>query len=291
MDAVTALTVPEQDELTRCETVIERGLANFMEVGQALLVVRDKKLYRLSHKTFAEYCSDRWQLGKTHAYRAMVAAEVTRDLSPIGDILPANEAQARPLAPLAPEERNQAWERAVEIAGGSQPTAAQVAEAAEEVRPTKRQPSVVDTFAPEPDPIPDDDLPEHEEEPAVAEWDRETPDDVFQQADFTAPPVPVTPFPTPAPAEDKPKPASKQRTPLDEVDFAFKVLARGLERLEKIDPGIMAQYIDQSLTSQIILQNWQGKATNVIDRLSRFLDRLHGHDLDKVTPLAGRRAK
>jgi hypothetical protein len=291
MEAVTALTVPERDELAQCEAVIERGLANFMEVGQALLVVRDKKLYRLSHKTFAEYCSDRWQLGRAYAYQAMAAAEVTRNLSAIADILPTNEAQARPLAKLSAEQQVPAWDRAVEIAGGNQPTAAQVAEAVEEVRPTKRQVPVVDTFAPEPDPIPDDDLPEHEDEPAAVEWDRETPDEVFQQADFITQPAPIAQFPAPVPTENKPKSHPKRRTSVEEVDFAFKVMARGLEKLEAIDPDQLVRSTDPDLISQIIVQGWQGKAANVTDRLSRFFDRLRGLDLDKVTPLAGRRAK
>lgn len=40
-----SLTVPERDELARCEEIIERGLATFVEVGTALLRVRDGRLY------------------------------------------------------------------------------------------------------------------------------------------------------------------------------------------------------------------------------------------------------
>lgn len=60
-----ALTHDEQCELKQCEETIERGLHTFHEVGAALLVVRDKRLYRKSHRTFEEYCRERWGMANS----------------------------------------------------------------------------------------------------------------------------------------------------------------------------------------------------------------------------------
>jgi len=89
--------------LAECEAVIERGLATFLEVGQALLCIRDERLYRESHGTFEAYCRERWGMSRAHAYRQIGAAGVAGILSPIGDT-PATEAVARELAPLLADE-------------------------------------------------------------------------------------------------------------------------------------------------------------------------------------------
>lgn len=122
----------KQGELARCEAVIERGLTTFYEVGTALLKIRDARLYRASHATFEEYCRERWQFKKSQAYRLIEAAEVVGNLSPMGD-KPTSERQVRPLAGLAPEHQQAAWERAVEESYGEQPTAAKVEEVAKTI--------------------------------------------------------------------------------------------------------------------------------------------------------------
>lgn len=83
----------ETARLKQCEKAIEKGLGTFVEVGQALLDIRDGKLYRASHKTFDAYCKERWDIGKSHAYRLIEGARTVQaianaagaGLSPIGD--------------------------------------------------------------------------------------------------------------------------------------------------------------------------------------------------------------
>lgn len=108
--------------LTHLESVIERGLGTFVEVGQALLEIRDSRLYRESHGTFEDYCRERWGMSRSYAHRQIDAATVAAVL-PIG-----NEAQARELLPLRaePEQMAEAWGEA--SANGS-PTAEKVREA------------------------------------------------------------------------------------------------------------------------------------------------------------------
>lgn len=121
-----ALSADEQAALIECEIVIERGLQTFVEVGTALATIRDQKLYRLTHKTFEDYCDQRWSMQRAHAYRLMEAAQVVTDLSPIGDILPANEAQARPLTAVPADQRAAVWHQAVETAPHGKVTGAHV---------------------------------------------------------------------------------------------------------------------------------------------------------------------
>ena len=138
-EVVEPLSASESAELTKAEQTIERGLATFVEVGDALAYIRDEQLYRASHGTFEAYCQDRWGMERRHAYRLIEASEVTAILSPIGHTpTPANEAQARPLTKLKaePEEVAEAWGNAVQNSGGK-PTAADVADAVAELQERK----------------------------------------------------------------------------------------------------------------------------------------------------------
>lgn len=104
-----ALTDDEYTDLERLETTISKGLDTFVEVGNALAEIRDRKLYRQYHATFAAYCEEQWEMGKSQAYRLIDAADVVTELetSPNGDTvpLPTTEAQARALSEVAPEKR------------------------------------------------------------------------------------------------------------------------------------------------------------------------------------------
>lgn len=105
-------TDTEESELERLEIVIQSGLKAFIEVGLALLYIRDNKLYRFNHATFPLYCKARWHIGKSQSYRLISAAGVATNLL-IGDsqtTLPANEAQARELAVLSPAAQRSVWQ-------------------------------------------------------------------------------------------------------------------------------------------------------------------------------------
>jgi hypothetical protein len=105
----TALSAGEQVDLSACETIVEKGLETFIEVGQALAEIRDRRLYRAMYSTFEECAHDRWLLSRTRAYRLIDVAKVDAALSPIGDTpKPANEAQARELAPMLRDEGEEA---------------------------------------------------------------------------------------------------------------------------------------------------------------------------------------
>lgn len=98
---VEALTAPEVDRKAQLEATIERGMQTFVEVGLALMEIRDGRLYRAEYGTFEEYCQERWGWERRHAYRLIDAAAAVENVSNwTQNQVPANEAQARPLTSL-----------------------------------------------------------------------------------------------------------------------------------------------------------------------------------------------
>jgi hypothetical protein len=96
--------------LIRLEAVIERYRRDFYTVGKALKEIRDGHHYqKLSFTRFERYVNIRWDMSRSHAYRLIEAFLVMENLSPIGDVLPKNEAQARPLTRLDPHGQRKAW--------------------------------------------------------------------------------------------------------------------------------------------------------------------------------------
>lgn len=129
------LQVLDRDKLTECETVIERGLATFHEVGRALLDIRDLRLYRETHPRFEDYLRERWGIDRTYAHRLIQSAKVVETL-PVGNT-PTSEAQSRELVPLLmagrPAEVRRVWAEANERTGNN-PTATTIREVREELR-------------------------------------------------------------------------------------------------------------------------------------------------------------
>ena len=107
------LNIDESHELERCEVVIKQGLKTFIEVGQALMTIKEKRLYRISFKTFEDYCIERWAISKPRAYQLIEAANVMIGLSTIVDVLPQSESQIRPLTNLEPEIQKEVWKEVV----------------------------------------------------------------------------------------------------------------------------------------------------------------------------------
>ncbi|MHC0068592.1 hypothetical protein ACWATR_37980 [Nostoc sp. UIC 10890] len=126
---VTAIEIPElteeeQRDRLHLERKVERA---FFEAGKALAELRDRRLYRSTHKTFEEYCRDRFGHSRRQSYLLMDAAVVFDNLlekcDPLDHILPTNERQVRPMTKLEPQEQQEVWVKAVEQAGGKVPPA------------------------------------------------------------------------------------------------------------------------------------------------------------------------
>jgi hypothetical protein len=126
------LTPSERNELFQCELIIEVGLRTFVDVGNALLTIRDKRLYRDEFGTFEAYCQERWGFTRMRASQMIAAAEVVGNVNNCLQ-LPERESHVRPLTSLEPEQQREAWARAVETAPEGKVTGAHVKRVVEEM--------------------------------------------------------------------------------------------------------------------------------------------------------------
>ncbi|UQN06316.1 hypothetical protein [Deinococcus sp. QL22] len=134
---VTPLAPEEQETLMRLEAVVRQGWAGFVSVGEALLSIRDARLYRAAHKTFGDYCEQVWGWSRQRAQQLMDAAETSQTLTTIG-LHPENERQAREykdaaklVATLEPELQVAVATYLKTATGSERPSTSQVKAAAE----------------------------------------------------------------------------------------------------------------------------------------------------------------
>jgi DNA modification methylase len=106
----------DRAQLRQLEDVIETARRWQLEEARALLTIRDRRLYRLTHHTFEAYGMERWGFEHAHLYRLCAWAEVADAVSPIGDI-PLRESHARPLFGLSPEQQRDAWREVIRRVG------------------------------------------------------------------------------------------------------------------------------------------------------------------------------
>lgn len=115
---MTAITVSEKAELSRLESVITTGKDTFVQVGLALLEIRDRRLYRGSYANFNDYCRERWTFSRQRAGQLICAATLVDKLATkvADDKLPENEREARAvykaLRDLSDEEKVKTINRA-----------------------------------------------------------------------------------------------------------------------------------------------------------------------------------
>jgi hypothetical protein len=142
------LTPEEESDRLNLERKVERA---FYEAGKALKELRDRRLYRSTHKTFEEYCKQRFGFGRITAHYQIAASEVVDNLltnceqnemlTNCEQILPTNEYQCRPLTKLEPEQQREAWAKAVESAGGKVPSGRIVSDVVQRIRERTRVPN------------------------------------------------------------------------------------------------------------------------------------------------------
>ncbi|MEH2076505.1 MAG: hypothetical protein V7K57_19260 [Nostoc sp.] len=137
---VTAVEVPEltEQEISdrlHLERKVERA---FFEAGKALTELRDRRLYRSTHKTFEEYCRGRFSYTYRHVNYLIAGSKIVDNIkmgtnssqnesqdemgTNSSQILPTSEVQVRPLAKLEPQQQPEAWQQAVEQAEGKVPS-------------------------------------------------------------------------------------------------------------------------------------------------------------------------
>lgn len=99
---MTTLTLDQSNRLVELERTIKRGIASFIEVGNALSEIRDSKLYLIEHETFEDYCRKKWGMERSNAYDLMATSRVALNVQDLGHSV--NREAARELAKV-PEEK------------------------------------------------------------------------------------------------------------------------------------------------------------------------------------------
>ena len=138
-DIANIITLDERSRLYQLEETIRQGLNTFVDVGNALLEIRDKRLYRQEYSTFEEYCREQWNIERRRAYQLMDAAQVVENVYLSTQTAPMNELQARPLTSLEPDKQVEAWKRVITSTPEGKVTASIVLKAAKEVAREKRE--------------------------------------------------------------------------------------------------------------------------------------------------------
>lgn len=142
---VVTITPGEAADLRQLEARIRAGLATFVDVGMALLEIRDRRLYRATYLDFGSYCVHEWKMTRQHATRLANAAEVAGNLaspSPCNQLVtptkttkntaksatgpqptpqPTSEYQVRPLVGLPADRQREVWQAAT-VAADGEPT-------------------------------------------------------------------------------------------------------------------------------------------------------------------------
>ena len=137
VEVLEPLTPEEEFERYRLELKVERA---FYEAGSSLRQLRELRLYRSTHETFAFYCRDRFGFTHRHVNYLIAGSQVVENLqmgtissqtedvqtkmgTNSSQILPTSETQVRPLASLEPDKQRELWQQAVKAAGGKVPSA------------------------------------------------------------------------------------------------------------------------------------------------------------------------
>lgn len=111
IQTINKLTPDQAQCLAKCEAIINKGLGTFIEVGAALIEIRDSRLYRAEFNTFEDYCRTKWKMSARQAYHLMDAHDVVETLKceqlftnePLA--IPSTESAARQLAKLDAKQK------------------------------------------------------------------------------------------------------------------------------------------------------------------------------------------
>jgi hypothetical protein len=131
---VKDLSVQEEKRLEQLEGFVFEGFKSDVKRGIALFEIQERKLWRMKAPTFEKYCSEFFDLARRRAYQLINAARVIENVNncsqknggEVIEMVPMNEAQARPLTGLRPEQQIVVWRAAVESAPNGKISASHV---------------------------------------------------------------------------------------------------------------------------------------------------------------------
>lgn len=116
------LSASEKARLQKLESVVQENLYGYMEMGKALMEIRDSRLYRASYVSFEDYLKHRWtslqSMGARYAHALIAAAKVSEQVKEAGLPIPDNFSQARELVKTPEGARLDVWRTVNENADG-----------------------------------------------------------------------------------------------------------------------------------------------------------------------------
>lgn len=138
---------------------------SYIDLGETLSEIKERKLYKSTHHTFADYSREVLDMARQSAYQYIQAYGVVQNLSAIADkieegkvnncsqnqpqlplpIIPQNEGQARALVGLTPEEQREAWLNALSTAPDGKVTAAHIRKTVRELKGADTQKTIEKT--------------------------------------------------------------------------------------------------------------------------------------------------
>lgn len=119
----------EDMPLKSLEHIIERGLSTFIEVGMALMAIREGQKYKeAGYSDFNVYIEERWGISPSYGKKQLNSGYIANEMGTIVPILPTHESQVRPLFKLGtpgkpkegldqPDIWIEAWSNACDLAG------------------------------------------------------------------------------------------------------------------------------------------------------------------------------
>lgn len=153
-----ALTPDDRKDFARLDKVVGRFARDMIHAAEALYEIRSRRLYRVSHATFEDYCQQVHEMSRNYANRLILAGRIRAEMVPIvtkmGLPEPSNEAQLRELARLKTTEAQVAAYREAAAHGtGADGTITVTAKLLADVIAKKREPDAGDAN-PQPRPTP-----------------------------------------------------------------------------------------------------------------------------------------
>lgn len=110
------LIVTGHRSLEELETIINRGARAFIEVGNALTEIRDRKLFKPAFNTFPEYCKAKWGFSGKYAYKLIDASGVIKQLPKVLSSEIKNCLQGLALSTVPEPQRQAVLHAAIETA-------------------------------------------------------------------------------------------------------------------------------------------------------------------------------
>ena len=77
----TALSQRDAQDFLNLEKIVESGIAKYLEVGRALMEIKQRELYKAAAETWEIYLQERWGISRQHGHRLIKAVELDQVIS------------------------------------------------------------------------------------------------------------------------------------------------------------------------------------------------------------------